>query len=264
MLNKKTAVSSKSNRPRPQSFKLDFRPQTDKQTEFVRKVKANIINFGTGAPGTGKTFLAIACGLEMLLNGQVSKMIITRPTISSGPEIGFLPGTEEEKMAPFLVPIYEAIYKLLPKSLADDLFAYEKIEIAAISFIRGRNFENCVVIVDEAENLDRKSFYLLLTRVCEGSKMIFVGDSSQIDLKVIQDSGLKDAVQKFCKTQDFSVTQFGIEDCRRSHVVKEVIRAYYPEVGVPELMPIFEPLKENEVIVDPRVPVKVHTNGKAA
>lgn len=268
MLNKKSSSDNSSSRRKPKtSFKIDFTPAPGKQTEFIRNIKSNIITFGTGSPGTGKTFLAIACGLEMLLDGQVEKMIITRPTISSGPDIGFLPGTEE-KMAPFLVPIYDAIDKLMPKYMSDDLFDNDRIEIASISFIRGRNFENAIVIIDEAENLDKKAFYLLLTRVCEGSKMIFVGDSTQIDLKTIQESGLKDAVQKFAHVDDFAITQFGIEDCRRSRIVKEVIKAYYPETVIDplELMPVFVPYNEGEIVMDPRLPKnhKVHTNGKAA
>jgi len=257
------------NVPKLNSFKLDFIPQTDKQTNFIKNIKSHIVSFGIGYPGTGKTLIAIACGLEMLLNGQIDKIIITRPTIPSGPEIGYLPGTEEDKMAPFLVPIYDAIYKLLPKIYVDDLIGMGKIEIVSIGFVRGRNFENAFVVVDEAENLDRKSFYLLLTRICEGSKIIFTGDSSQIDLRNPSESGLVDAVQKFYQANDFSVTQFGIEDCRRSRIVKEVIQAYFPESSFSTHHTentLYKEETEPFVITDPRLPKsrKTHTNGKIA
>jgi len=210
---------------------VEFDPQTSRQAELVDSINRNTVTFAVGAPGTGKTFVGMAMALKALFDKKCEKIIVTRPTISSGPDIGYLPGTEEEKMAPFLVPIMDAIYKLIPQIIADDLIDAGKIEIASISFVRGRNFENAYVIVDEAENLDRKSFYLLLTRVCEGSKIIFCGDSSQIDLRNTSDSGLEDAIQKFTNKEEFGVVEFTIEDCRRSPMVKEVIRAYFPDLN---------------------------------
>lgn len=228
------SVNQVSNRPpRTRTSPLTFSPQSPRQEEFIKKIEKFTVTFGVGAPGTGKTFLAIACALKSLLANECAKIIITRPTVSSGPEIGYLPGTESEKMAPFLVPIFDAIYKLLPSALADDLIDSGRIEIASISFVRGRNFEQSYVIVDEAENLDPKSFYMLLTRVCDGSKIVFCGDSSQIDLKNKAESGLEDAVQKFEGKEHFAVTRFTIDDCRRSPMVKDVIRAYFPDIDAP-------------------------------
>ena len=230
----KTKVAASKNsaatKKKPTTFQVDYMPQTDKQGEFIRKIQKNIVSFGIGCPGTGKTFLAIASALEAMSKGHISKILITRPTVSAGPEMGYLPGDENDKMGPWLVPIMDAFYKLMPKPLIDQMVAEEKIQIVSLSFARGRNFEDAYVIVDEAENLDRKSFYLMLTRICEGSKIIFCGDSSQIDLRNVRDSGLEDAVRKFEGMDDFAVTRFTLEDCRRSRIVKEVIKAYHPDV----------------------------------
>jgi phosphate starvation-inducible PhoH-like protein len=242
--------------PRLQPVKISFQAQTVNQEKFIDNIKSNVVSFAVGSPGTGKTFLAVACALEMLLNQEVKKIIITRPTVPAGPDIGFLPGDVDEKLSPWLVPIFDAISKLIPKSLAEDLMGMGKIEIAPITFVRGRNFEDCFVIVDEAENLDRKSFYLLLTRLCDGSKMVFSGDSSQIDLKNVFESGLVDAVHKFKNKENFSVTEFTIEDCRRSAVVQEVIKAYFSELNNSKPK-ILEPIHIiEEPVVDHRVPVK--------
>lgn len=177
---------------------------------------------------TGKTYLALATALKALVEQKCERVVITRPMVESGPSIGFQPGNEQEKLGVYLKHIYDMIYKLLPKVLADDLLDSGKISIGAITFMRGMNFENSYVIIDEAENLDKKSFYLLLTRICEGSKMIFCGDTGQVDLKNPSESGLNDAVLKFQGKENFSVTEFTIEDCRRSKVVMEVIKAYFP------------------------------------
>jgi len=220
--------SSQTPRRIPTIRTVQFEAQTINQEKFVKNIERNVVSFGIGIPGSGKTYLALATALKALVEQKCERVVITRPMVEAGPSIGFQPGNEEEKLGVYLKHIYDMIYKLLPKVLADDLLDSGKISIGAITFMRGMNFENSYVIIDEAENLDKKSFYLLLTRICEGSKMIFCGDTGQVDLKNPSESGLNDAVLKFQGKENFSVTEFTIEDCRRSKVVMEVIKAYFP------------------------------------
>lgn len=208
---------------------VNFEPQTKNQELLIKSIKNNKIIFAVGYPGTGKTFIAIAEAINALLRGDCEKIIITRPAVVSGPEIGFLPGTDKEKQDPYMAPLYEAFHKLLPSALVEQWIDDEKIIVKPIAFLRGTNFENSYVICDEVENADRKVFYLLMSRVCTGSKLIFSGDSGQCDLRKANESGLEDAVGKFENVKGFGVVRFNVNDCLRDPIVQEVIKAYFPE-----------------------------------
>jgi phosphate starvation-inducible PhoH-like protein len=196
----------------------------EEQKVAKAKILDNTVTILRGKAGSGKSLLAANVALDLLFSKEIEKIIITRPTVVAGQDIGFLPGDVNEKLAPFTAPVYENMHRLYNKEKIEKCIQEGEIEIVPVSFMRGRNFTNCLVVVDEAQNLTDNQTELLLTRICEGSKMIFCGDGAQIDLKDRKTSGF-DVVCKHMK----DVTGFNVVTLEKNHrhpIVDEILEVY--------------------------------------
>ena len=196
----------------------------EEQKVAKAQILDNTVTILRGKAGSGKSLLAANVALDLLFSKEIEKIIITRPTVVAGQDIGFLPGDVNEKLAPFTAPVYENMHRLYNKEKIEKCIQEGEIEIVPVSFMRGRNFTNCLVVVDEAQNLTDNQTELLLTRICEGSKMIFCGDGAQIDLKDRKTSGF-DVVCKHMK----DVTGFNVVTLEKNHrhpIVDEILEVY--------------------------------------
>jgi len=182
--------------------------------------------FGIGPAGTGKTFLAVAYGASMLLRGEVDRLIVTRPAVEAGERLGFLPGDMNEKVDPYMAPIWEALTDILGPDQLRRRRDKMEIEVAPIAFMRGRTLNQAFVIVDEAQNATRLQMKMVLTRLGEGSRMAVTGDPSQVDLPSRTDSGLAHAVGILEGVKGVAVARFKAEDVVRHPLVERIVRAY--------------------------------------
>jgi phosphate starvation-inducible PhoH-like protein len=169
-------------------------PRTPKQAEYLEAIRNNHLVFGLGPAGTGKTFLAVAHAVNMLLAGEIDRIVLCRPAVEAGEHLGFLPGTMQEKIDPYLRPIYDALHDMLPPEQIAKRLAENTIEIAPLAFMRGRTISNAMILLDEAQNTTPTQMKMALTRIGEGSRMIITGDVSQTDLPSGMKSGLRDAL----------------------------------------------------------------------
>ena len=201
-------------------------PRTYNQNEYFKLLNSKNIVFAIGPAGTGKTYIAVAKAVSALQNGKVNKIILSRPAVEAGEKLGFLPGDLKEKVDPFLRPIYDALYSMLPFEQVEKKIANNIIEIAPIAFMRGRTLEDCFIILDEAQNATKTQMKMFLTRLGRNSQMVVVGDITQIDLVSEKDSGLKDALKKLIKIEDIGFVQLNEKDVVRHELVKKIINAY--------------------------------------
>jgi len=196
----------------------------EEQKRAKEQILYNTVTVLKGKAGSGKSLLAANIALDLLFSREIEKIIITRPTVVAGQDIGFLPGDVNEKLAPFTAPVYENMHRLYNKEKIEKCIADGEIEIVPVSFMRGRNFTNCLVVIDEAQNLTDTQMELLLTRICHGSKMIFCGDGAQIDLKDRKTSGF-DVVCKHMKdVPGFEVIT--LEKNHRHEIVEFILDVY--------------------------------------
>jgi len=209
-----------------QSKNKNITPRTPKQAEYLEAIKNNSLVFGLGPAGTGKTFLAVAQAVTLLQSGAVDRLILTRPAVEAGENLGFLPGTMQEKIDPYLRPIYDALNYMMPAEQLARRLADGTIEIAPLAFMRGRTLGSAVVILDEAQNTTPTQMKMALTRIGENSKMIITGDLSQTDLPNGQKSGLRDAVEVLKGGKEIAFVSFGDADVVRSRLVREIVAAY--------------------------------------
>jgi phosphate starvation-inducible PhoH-like protein len=206
---------------RPIKFNLQLNPEQKKAKEMVL---LNTITALRGKAGSGKSLLAANVALDLLFRKEVEKIIITRPTVGAGPDIGFLPGDINEKLAPFTAPVYENMYRLYKKEAIEKCVEEGKIEIVPVNFMRGRNFTNCLVVADEAQNLTDNQTELLLTRVCSGSRVIFCGDSAQIDLREKKTSGFDFMCKHLINVNGFNVVN--LKKNHRHEIVDPILDVY--------------------------------------
>ncbi|MGY3765176.1 PhoH family protein [Vagococcus vulneris] len=199
------------------------------QKLYIDSIKKNDVVFGIGPAGTGKTFLAVVMAVAALKNGQVDKIILTRPAVEAGESLGFLPGDLQEKVNPYLRPIYDALYQILGMEHTARLMERGVIEIAPLAYMRGRTLDKSFVILDEAQNTTNAQMKMFLTRLGYGSKMIINGDKTQIDLPKISDSGLIKAERILKNLKKLKFIEFSAEDVVRHPVVAEIIKAYEEE-----------------------------------
>ncbi|MDR0299293.1 MAG: PhoH family protein, partial [Streptococcaceae bacterium] len=192
-------------------------------------IKNHDVVFGIGPAGTGKTFLAVVLAIQALRNGAVKRIILTRPAVEAGENLGFLPGDLQEKVDPYLRPVYDALYQVLGKAGTERLMERGIIEIAPLAYMRGRTLDDAFVILDEAQNTTVMQMKMFLTRLGFGSKMIVNGDISQIDLPKHQKSGLIDAQEKLRLISAIDFVFFTSRDVVRHPVVAEIIKAYDEE-----------------------------------
>ncbi len=203
-----------------------IKPKSKNQARFVRLVGENDIVFSHGPAGTGKTFLSVALAMSALKNKQVKKIIITRPVVEAGENLGFLPGDLKEKIDPYLKPIYDALHELVPNEKLSEYFEKNIVEIAPLAYMRGRTLDNAFVLLDEAQNTTPMQMKMFLTRMGPKSKLIINGDRSQVDLKPGQKSGLDHSIDVLKKTKGIGIVEFGPEDVTRHKLVKEILEAY--------------------------------------
>ena len=209
-----------------QTKKRKILPRSINQKKYFHLLNSKDIVFAYGPAGTGKTFLAVAKAVASLQKGLVKKIILSRPAVEAGEKLGFLPGDLKEKVDPFLRPIYDALYEMMPYEQVEKKIANNTIEIAPIAFMRGRTLEDCYIILDEAQNTTKIQMKMFLTRIGKNSKMIIVGDNTQIDLISKSDSGLIDASKKLNKIEDIGFIELDQRDVIRHEVVRKIINAY--------------------------------------
>jgi len=209
-----------------QTKKRKIIPRSENQKKYFKLLNKKDIVFADGPAGTGKTFVAVAKAVSSLQDGKVKKIILSRPAVEAGEKLGFLPGDLKEKVDPFLRPIYDALYEMLPYDQVEKKISNNIIEIAPIAFMRGRTLEDCFIILDEAQNTTRTQMKMFLTRLGRNSQMVIVGDSTQIDLVSKDDSGLIDASEKLTKINDIGFIALKEKDVVRHDVVRKIINAY--------------------------------------
>jgi len=201
-------------------------PKTPTQAKYLEALSQCDLVFGLGPAGTGKTFLAVAHGAGMLLRGAVDRLIVARPAVEAGERLGFLPGDMNEKVDPYMAPVWEALTDILGAEQLRRRREKGEIEVAPIAFLRGRTLSHAFVIVDEAQNASRAQMKMVLTRLGEGARMAVTGDPTQIDLPNPGDSGLAHAVGLLEGVKGIGVTRFSAEDVVRHPLVERIVRAY--------------------------------------
>ena len=209
--------------------KKSVEPRTDAQKAYVRALFENELAFGIGPAGTGKTYLAVAVGVTMLINGHVDKIILSRPAVEAGERLGFLPGDMKEKVDPYMQPLYDALNDFLPAKQMQKLMEEKRIEIAPLAFMRGRTLASAFVVLDEAQNASTMQMKMFLTRLGEGSRMVITGDRTQIDLPRGTQSGLVDAERVLGGVKGISFSYFTAKDVVRHPLVARIIEAYDSE-----------------------------------
>ena len=209
-----------------QTKKRKIIPRSNNQKKYFQLLNEKNIVFAVGPAGTGKTFLAVAKAVAALQKGLVNKIILSRPAVEAGEKLGFLPGDLKDKVDPFLRPIYDALYDMMPFDQVEKKINNGIIEIAPIAFMRGRTLENCFVILDEAQNTSKIQMKMFLTRLGKNSQMVVVGDITQIDLVSKNDSGLLDAEVKLSRIKDIGFVYLNDKDVVRHDLVKKIINAY--------------------------------------
>ena len=206
--------------------KKTIEPRTAVQRQYVSELFNGELVFGIGPAGTGKTYLAVAAAVSMFVDGLVDKIILSRPAVEAGERLGFLPGTEKEKMDPYMRPLYDALGDMLPGKQVNKLMEEGKIEIAPLAFMRGRTLSNAFVVLDEAQNCTEMQMKMFLTRMGEGSRMAITGDPSQIDLPRGMQSGLVQAMRVLSDVEDIGFVRFTAVDVVRHPLVAKIIDAY--------------------------------------
>jgi phosphate starvation-inducible PhoH-like protein len=201
-------------------------PKSVHQKQYMEMIEQNDMVFGIGPAGTGKTYLAVAMAASALLNKQVSRIILARPAVEAGERLGFLPGTLQEKVDPYLRPLYDALYDLMDGEKVDRFLEKNVIEIAPIAFMRGRTLNDAFIIMDEAQNTTVEQMKMFLTRMGNNSKAVITGDVTQIDLPNAKKSGLVDAINVLKGVKGIGFTYFTEEDVVRHHLVQRIINAY--------------------------------------
>jgi len=201
-------------------------PKSVNQRRYLEAIERNDLVFGIGPAGTGKTYLAVAMAISALMSKQVARIILTRPAVEAGERLGFLPGTLQEKVDPYLRPLYDALYDMLDSERVEKLLERNVIEVAPIAFMRGRTLNDSFIILDEAQNSTAEQMKMVITRQGFNSKMVVNGDVTQIDLPTGRRSGLLDAVEVLKGVEGISFVQFDERDVVRHTLVQRIVKAY--------------------------------------
>lgn len=206
-----------------------IKPRGKNQQDYLNRVLHHDINFGIGPAGTGKTFLAVACAVQALERDQVRRIILTRPAVEAGENLGFLPGDLSQKIDPYLRPLYDALYEMLGFEKVSKLMERNILEVAPLAFMRGRSLNESFIILDEAQNTTCEQMKMFLTRIGFGSTAIITGDITQIDLPGSRKSGLNHVLEVLGKVKGISFTHFNSKDVVRHELVKRIVDAYEKE-----------------------------------
>ena len=203
-----------------------LRPRTLRQKSYVEAMEKNDLAFVLGPAGTGKTFLATVLAVRMLMERKVERLVLTRPAVEAGERLGFLPGDLQQKVDPYLRPLYDALHSLLGSEKTTSLLEKGVIEVAPLAYMRGRTLENAFVILDEAQNTTSAQMQMVLTRLGERSRMVVTGDETQVDLPLGQKSGLVEAVELLLNVEGVAICRLTSKDVVRHPIVQRVIDAY--------------------------------------
>lgn len=206
--------------------KAYIKPRGKNQQHYVNSVRKHDINFGIGPAGTGKTYLAVACAVEALMNDEVRRILLVRPAVEAGEKLGFLPGDLSQKIDPYLRPLYDALYEMLGFENVEKLIEKNIIEVAPLAYMRGRTLNNSYIILDESQNTTREQMKMFLTRIGFGSTAVITGDATQIDLPKGSSSGLLHVMNVLKGVNGISFTQFLSKDVVRHPLVQRVVEAY--------------------------------------
>jgi phosphate starvation-inducible PhoH-like protein len=211
--------------PRLQTRKTDLRGRTPRQNQYVQQILDHDVSFGVGPAGTGKTYLAVACAVDAIERGLVERIVLTRPAVEAGERLGFLPGDLNQKVDPYLRPLYDSLYELMGFERTIKLLERQMIEIAPLAYMRGRTISNSFIILDEAHTTSEQ-MKMFLTRLGFGSKAVINGDPSQIDLPKGQTSGLVQALRILDGVKGIAFTYYTSEDVVRHPLVGRIVKAY--------------------------------------
>ncbi|AQA17881.1 PhoH family protein [Halioglobus japonicus] len=206
--------------------RASIKPRGKNQQGYVRTIKQSDINFGIGPAGTGKTYLAVACAVEALLEERVRRILLVRPAVEAGEKLGFLPGDLSQKIDPYLRPLYDALYEMLGFETVNKYIERNIIEVAPLAFMRGRTLNNAFIILDEAQNTTREQMKMFLTRIGFGSTAVITGDATQIDLPRGAQSGLTHASNILDGVEGIGFTYFANKDVVRHPLVQRIVQAY--------------------------------------
>jgi phosphate starvation-inducible PhoH-like protein len=201
-------------------------PRSPNQAAYMRALRSHELVFAIGPAGTGKTYLAVAMAVSLMMEGQVDRIILSRPAVEAGERLGFLPGDMREKVDPYLRPLYDALFDMLPAEQVMSRLSNDEIEVAPLAFMRGRTLRNSFVILDEAQNTTPVQMKMFLTRLGENSRMVVTGDPSQVDLPKGQPSGLRDVVELLPAMEQVALVRFTNVDVMRHSLVTRIVRAY--------------------------------------
>ena len=206
--------------------KLVVKGRTPRQREYIRNILTHDINFGIGPAGTGKTYLAVACAVDALEREQVRRIVLVRPAVEAGERLGFLPGALEQKVDPYLRPLYDALYEMLGFERVGRLLEKSVIELAPLAYMRGRTLNESFVILDEAQNTTTEQMKMFLTRIGFNTKAVITGDVTQVDLPRAQKSGLKEAIEVLGEVRGIRFMHFTARDVVRHPLVQRIVEAY--------------------------------------
>ncbi len=201
-------------------------PKTKNQELFLKEMRSKDVVFAVGPAGTGKTYLAVAYAVSLFVEGKINRLILSRPAVEAGERLGFLPGDMKEKIDPYLRPLYDALYDMMPGEEIDRKMVNNLIEIAPLAFMRGRTLNKSFIILDEAQNTLSTQMKMFLTRLGQNSKMVITGDLSQKDLPDNAKSGMQDAMEKLEKVKDIGFVHLNSSDVCRHTLVEKIINAY--------------------------------------
>ncbi len=206
--------------------KCVIKGRTARQRDYIRNILTHDINFGIGPAGTGKTYLAVACAVDALERDLVSRIVLVRPAVEAGERLGFLPGALEQKVDPYLRPLYDALYEMFGFERVSRLLEKAVIEIAPLAYMRGRTLNESFIILDEAQNTTTEQMKMFLTRIGFNAKAVITGDITQTDLPRAQKSGLKDAIEVLSDIRGISFMHFTAQDVVRNPLVQRIVEAY--------------------------------------
>jgi phosphate starvation-inducible PhoH-like protein len=215
-----------SGKQRSAGVKRMVQPRSPNQKKYVEAIETNDMTFGLGPAGTGKTYLAVAMAVSALMAKKVSRIILVRPAVEAGERLGFLPGSLQEKVDPYLRPLYDALYDLLDQEKVDKLLERNVIEVAPLAFMRGRTLSDAFIIMDEAQNTTTEQMKMFVTRLGNNSKAVITGDLTQTDLPNPRKSGLLEALNVLNGVEGITFVHFEDVDVVRHHLVQRIVRAY--------------------------------------
>ena len=201
-------------------------PRGYNQQQYVKKILLADVSFGVGPAGTGKTYLAVACAVDMLERNEIERILLVRPAVEAGEKLGFLPGDLTQKIDPYLRPLYDALYEMLGFEKVAKLIEKQVIEVAPLAYMRGRTLNNSFVILDEAQNTTPEQMKMFLTRLGFGSRAVITGDMSQVDLPRGTKSGLRHSLEILADIEEIHVTRFDSKDVVRHQLVQKIVQAY--------------------------------------